>query len=322
VWPDARARAHYERMQVATPEPRRAYGVPIQVADATGVSERLAVVRSVAVTAPIDALEADERHRLGILFVLDPDTDLPLFTDDLASTAHRDERRRLSGLLSHGLDTLLRVLHHAVDQDDADARDFTAWLAEYLERRLHVTAWLLDHWDAAVPPPADCVVDAAQARETVRRIERVFAIVRRNPALRARLRWGNGPLAESGDGPVLQVSIDWPDEYQLPLPVRGGFGLFAAEVLTNAVRHGASGTRPSIAITCDPVRQELAAVVENATGPSAAPAQGESYGGLSILRTMARLFGWRDLVVAAGDGRFVVSWRAPLTRRDPSGQAD
>jgi PAS domain-containing protein len=336
VWPDARARAHYEHMQVASPEPRRAYGVPIQVPGPDGTCERLAVVRSVAVTAPIEALDADERHRLGILFLLDPESDLPLFVDDLAAAAHGDERKRLSALLSHGMDTLLRVLRHTLEKGDSpifrkDSAEnggrplFAEWLAEYLERRLQVTAWLLDNWDAQ-PPPAECVVDAAQAHDTIARLDSVFRSVRRDPALRARLRWGNGPLAGSGEGPVMDASIDWPDEYQLPLPVRGGFGLFVAEVLTNAVRHGASGTRPSIRIACDPVRRELSAIVENAIDAPAsdtpATARGESYGGLAILRAMARLFGWRDLTITSDSSRFIVSWRAPLTRRDPTGRAD
>jgi hypothetical protein len=72
VWHDAAARAHYQKMQVASPEPRRAYGVPVGVPDEFGVLQRrYAVVRSVAVTAPIEALAADERHRLGVLFLLD-----------------------------------------------------------------------------------------------------------------------------------------------------------------------------------------------------------------------------------------------------------
>src|SRR6185436_1210469 len=110
VWPDERSRAHYERMQVASPEPRRAYGLSVAVRDDRGgVTERYAVIRSVAVTAPIEALAADERHRLGVLFVLDPDDDLSLFADSVDGQARRDERRRLAGLLSHGVDTLARV---------------------------------------------------------------------------------------------------------------------------------------------------------------------------------------------------------------------
>src|SRR5689334_25128865 len=102
-------------MQVAKPEPRRAYGVPVTVRGEDGAEEkRYAIVRSVAVTAPIEALHADERHRLGILFLVEPEVDLALLTEDLESTTRRDERRRLVGLLAHGADTLVRVLAHSL----------------------------------------------------------------------------------------------------------------------------------------------------------------------------------------------------------------
>ena len=71
----------------------------------------------------------------------------------------------------------------------------TPWLAEYLQRRIHVTAWLLDHWDAP-PPEHDSVVDAAQAHETLRSLERIFAEVSDDTDLRSRLGWANGPLAD------------------------------------------------------------------------------------------------------------------------------
>ena len=72
-----------------------------------GEEERYAIVRSVAVTAPIEALNADERHRLGILFLLEPDADLALLTAELESETRQDERRKLAGLLSHGRGGLL-----------------------------------------------------------------------------------------------------------------------------------------------------------------------------------------------------------------------
>jgi hypothetical protein len=37
---------------------------------------------------------------------------------------------------------------------------------------------------------------------------------------------------------------------------------------------------------------------------------------------MARLFGWRTFTAGPHGSRFVVSWRAPLTRRDQPGQPD
>src|SRR5258705_11942214 len=90
------AGAQFERMQVARPEPRRAYGVPLRVQGEGGEEERYAIVRSVAVTAPIEALQADERHRLGIFFLLDRELDLALSSRRLRGETRRAERLRLS----------------------------------------------------------------------------------------------------------------------------------------------------------------------------------------------------------------------------------
>ncbi len=322
VSPEPRARAHYERTQVATSEARRAYGVPIRV-EATGgaSSEQFAIVRSVAVTAPIEALAADERHRLAILFLIDPQSDLRLLLDDVRSAAHTDERRRLAGLLSHGLDSLADVLRRRVGGvGPASDPGLTPWLAEYLQRRIHVIAWLLDHWDGP-PPEHDSVVDAAQARETLASLERIFADVRSDTDLRARLGWANGPLASGGSQPSFAISIDWPDEFETTLPVRGGLGFFLTEVLSNAMRHGAAGSVPQVTIQCDRVRRELVFGVDNDRRDDRAR-EGSKYGGLALLTGMARLFGWRDFAAGADGRRFLVHWRAPLTRRDRPGQPD
>ena len=96
---------------------------------------RYAIIRSVAVRAPIEALQADERHRLGIIFLVEPDADLALLRDQIIDETRVDERRRLAGLLSHGVDSLARVL--ARQHDDGTVRDgeFAGWLAGYIERR-------------------------------------------------------------------------------------------------------------------------------------------------------------------------------------------
>jgi len=52
-----------------------------------------------------------------------------------------------------------------------------------------------------------------------------------------------------------------------------------------------------------------------------APA-GETYGGLSILRALARLFDWRELSFTADGGRFIAEWRVPVSVRGPAGKAD
>jgi PAS domain-containing protein len=327
VWPDDRARDHYQRMQVASPEPRRAYGVPVGVRNEHGaLIERYAIVRSVAVTAPIEALSADERHRLGVLFLLDPEADVALLADDISDRAHRDERRRLAGLLSHGVDTLARVLDHSLSQTAADAgqREFSAWLAEYLERRITVAAWLLDHWDATPPLPHDSVVDRTQLDATVARFDRILRHVRDDRELRARLHWNNGTLAAPApDGAVLEVAVDWPVAFEFTCPIRGGFGWFLGEVVANAVRHGVPGTIPRLTVTCDRIRRELAFQVQNVTRhPAGRPAQGETYGGLSIMRALARLFEWRDLAFERRGDEFVASWRVPVSERGVVGQPD
>jgi hypothetical protein len=317
VWPDERARAHYQRMQIASPEPRRAYGVPVAVPGEDGRMERrYAIVRSVAVTAPIDALRADERHRLGVLVVLDEASDLQLLLEDTDAAAHRDERRRLAGLLSHGVDTLARVLEYSLSRGHDPS--FTAWLAGYLERRVSVTAWLLDHWDAQPPLPSESIIDAAQVRATLDRFQSVLALAASERDLRQRLHWGNGTLSRPAARP-LDVALDWPDDVVVTCPVHGGFGLFLNELIVNAVRHGTPGTIPAVTIVGDRVRGEVACEVRNATD-GAAPdlAHVDPYGGIAIVRAMARLFGWQAFSIEASGGQFVVKWAMPSGTHSPT----
>jgi hypothetical protein len=80
--------------------------------------------------------------------------------------------------------------------------------------------------------------------------------VRSDADLRARLGWANGPLAPGGSRQPFAIAIDWPDEFEMTLPVRGGLGLFLTEVLSNAMRHGAAGSIPDVTIHCDRVKRE------------------------------------------------------------------
>jgi hypothetical protein len=343
---EPRARAHYARMQVAEQGSRRAYGVPLRVRDEAGeVGTRYAIVRSVAVTAPIEALHADERHRLAVLFVLEPEADLALWRADLEAGTRADERQKLAGLLAHGVDALARVLAHCLEEGDGRGGPrFERWLASYVERRVLATAWLLEHWDAEPPLPPDCSIEAAQARATVESWRGVLARVHADARLRSRLHWDNGalsaPMASAappagaadaagaagavGAAPeMLRAAIDWPDDYWFAAPVRGGFGFFLGEVLINAVRHGRPGSAPALAITLDPVRRELLFEIVNELPPAPPPAAGraaETYGGRRILERLAHLCDWRDLRFERGAATFRVSWRVPVSQRgDPRG---
>jgi hypothetical protein len=237
----------------------------------------------------------------------------------LSSAAHRDERRRLAGLLTHGVDTLARVLEHTLARRGAD--EFSLWLAEYLERRISVTAWLLDHWDARLPLARPHVIDADQARVTIARLADVLENVSDDRELRTRMHWDNGTLSSPQSSP-LSVDFDWPDDADVTCPVRGGFGLFLNELVANAARHGKSGTTPRLSITCDRVRGELVCRLENHASPHAQSLdRADAYGGMAIVRAMARLFDWPDLSWRQDGDRVSVTWAMPFgTRR--RGEAD
>jgi hypothetical protein len=324
---DPRARAHYERMQVAKPEPRRAYGMPLRVRGEDGrEEERYAIVRSVAVTAPIEALHADERHRLGILFLVEPEADLALLTEELVDSTRQDERRKLAGLLSHGVDTLIRVLAYSLraTRGAAAAPELGSWLAEYVDRRLRTTAWLLDHWEAEPPLPPDSSIEPRQARETIARLQAVFALAAADADLRTRLHWDNGVLSARPDpqAPVFTAEIDWPEDHWFACPVRGGFGFFLGEVLINAIRHGAPSSTPALRIALDRVRRELRFEVENDLRSETFDGDGETYGGKSILRRLAGLFEWRDLRFERRERSYAVSWSVPASERGDPRKAD
>jgi hypothetical protein len=332
VTPSGRER--YARMQ-RFEGLRRAYGTPLELKNPADPeappAERYVVVRSVAVTAPIESLEADERHRLGVLFVIEPDDDLGPLLAETAATARDDERRRLAGLLSHGVDTLARVLAGVVAEEVSesasprrDDAELVVWLAEYLERRVRTVGFLLEHWSREEPLPGEAAIDVQGARATLDRLRAVCQRVRDDAELRSRLLWSNGTLAaRSADGEVLSLAIDWPRGLLLSCPQPGGFGFFLGEAVGNAVRHGAPGSVPRVEIRHDAVRRELRFTVENevATPTGEAPI-GATYGGRSLLFRLTSLFGWRDLRWSIAGSVYRLEWSTPVARVLPPGEAD
>ena len=317
---DPQIRRHYEQMQVVEREERRAYGLPLKVGDQT----RHAVVRSVAVTAPIETIHADERHRLGILFLLDEERDLGIYTRQLTQKVMDEERFRLAGLLDHGVNSLASILARRLRQGDHG--DFVTWLSGYIQRRISLSAWVLNHWETMGPLPPDCIIEVGHAKATLERLDQIFCMVRQDTNLRAQLHWNNGILSdgacETGRG-ILDLRFSWPPEYSFFCPVRGGFGFFLGEVLVNAVRHGRPGGRVSTRIRLDPIRKELIFEVSNPAGNSEPAGQREKqYGGRAILEQLARLFDWQDLSFLFRDGHFTASWRVPCGERAGSLESD
>ena len=333
VGPDPRARAHYERMQVASPEPRRAYGVPLRVRGEDGQEEeRYAIVRSVAVTAPIEALHADERHRLGILFLVEPDADLALLTEDLVGETRQDERRKLAGLLTHGVDTLIRVLAHSLAVRRAGGRprapELVSWLAAYVDRRLRTTAWLLDHWDAEPPLPPDSSIEAAAGAGHDRAACRASSPWRRATPTCAPACTGTTACSRSAptrEAPVFTVEIDWPGGVLVHLPGARRLRLLPGRGADQ--RHppwpaGLDARRCASAL--DRVRRELPS--RSRTTLRAGAAADERRRGLwrpSILRAA------RPPLRVAGPGvreaaseTYLVSWRVPVSERGDPRRAD
>jgi len=78
-----------------------------------------------------------------------------------------------------------------------------------------------------------------------------------------------------------------------------------------------------VQIRCDRVRKQLVLTVDNAIAPSALPARpGDAYGGLAIVRAMARLFGWDEQACGPSGERFVARWSLPASEGSARGDAD
>ncbi|MCA9712502.1 MAG: sensor histidine kinase, partial [Myxococcales bacterium] len=170
---------------------------------------------------------------------------------------------------------------------------FCRWLADYLLRRLHVSHWVLERWGEAPRREAERLLGPEHLRGALEQYERIFAIVRADPRLRARLHWGNGVLATTG-GAVIHAWIDWPEDYRLTLPAEGVFGYLLGELLVNAIKHGAPGGAVELELEVDRGRRELSLRLRNpvAEGSPSAEHGDKAYGGRAIAQELARLCGW------------------------------
>ncbi len=330
---------HYRRTQAADESSRRAYGVPIRVRGADRELRRaFLIVRSVAVTAPIREFRADQRHRLAIMFLVEEEPDLTLLVRHRVGKARENERRLLSGLLSHGVEVLAQLVSDQLERRRAEgARDpkqeeLLIWLSEYVRLRIEVVAWLLERWGQARIPASTCLIEVSNVTSTLTRMQQIFEVVRAQPELRTRLHWENGvlsqePSARDGEGAnILDLRLDWDEEYCLPVPTEGCFGLFLGEALVNAISHGRPGSRPRLCLEVDPNRQELLFELANplCQDDIGSRRQDAPYGGQAILQEIGRLCGWDGPTVQIeSEGTLhVLRCRMPVSRRKGSSESD
>ena len=241
------------------------------------------------------------------------------------SRAHRDERRRLAGLLSHGVDTLARVLEHCLSQPDSDA-----------DQRANSPRGSPTTSSAASPSPPGCSITGTRSRRSrptassiaissSRRSIASAAFCARSATIASCARGCTGTTACSPsprpDGRILEVDVDWPEPLRVHLagarrlrlvPRRGDRQRRAARRAGHAARRvGVLRSRASRAR----VRRHRI-LPPPGTDRSAG---GDAYGGLAMLRTIARLCEWREFQLESGTGTFQVTWRVPLSERGVQG---
>ena len=348
---DEETQAHYQRTQTLNEERRRAYGVPIKITqtggsdttpdDSNDSSTGYAIVRSVGVKAPISSLNANERHRLGILFVIDEKKDLSLLLNQRLAAVKFEERRKLSGLMNHGVDSLARILCYRLQAGDPTPtdRDFNVWLSSYLSERIRMIAWTLDHWGQMPPTHNQIIIERKNVEETISRISQILDKVALNRDLRERLHWNNGILSsepcadsvelgnsETSKGRTERVNstIRWHSKSCFSTPYDGVFGFFLSELLANAIRHGKPGSRIEFSVDENLIRNELAFEVRNQVNRTEAPTREnlKPFGGINLLLELARISGWTVPEISCEQNMFAVCWRVPMIRRKAEGQGD
>ena len=326
---DDDSQSHYRQTQTLGEEHRRAYGVPIRTDVA---SSNYAIVRSVAVTAPIETLHADERHRLGILFLVNEERDLNLLLKQRMTEARIDEKRQLSGLMNHGIDSLARILRsqieNAAGSTSEDHQRFTKWLSSYLSERIQLVAWTLENWGSNPSATEQRIIMRSTVETTVANYNDLFKIVANDRHLREQLHWNNGTVSTANstsdhfsDSPegLIQMQLDWSEDSCFAVPRDGVFGFFLSEALINAVRHGAPGSKVNFSITENRVRNELTFSITNSTSKigtgQRAGSDRKPFGGTDIMYELARLAGWSEPEFKLDSGVHELTWSIPAIRR-------
>ena len=349
------AQSRYREMQVFSEESRRAYGVPIRVREQRNgrliEKERYAIVRSVGVTAPIRALNADQRHRLGILFVVNEEFDLKILMSEFRDRIATSEKRLLSGLMNHGIDTLCRVLSEHLSQikqvekkkrRGGEKFEFVDWLANYLSQRISVVAWILENWGTQPQIHEQRILTKGSVENTIYKFRSLFELAAGDRTIREQLHWNNGTLSGSDVASdrheLIETKVDWSDEFVFQIPIDGSFGLFIGEALVNGVRHGSPGSTLRLSVDHDATRGELFfrltndvneigskevdPILTNFENPDGNITVEKPYGGFEIMKEIARFSGWSEPKLEIKDGKAELTWSINSIRRKLDSEVD
>ena len=303
------AREQYQKMQTLGEESRRAYGIPIKVQSKDGkIDEKFAIIRSVAVSAPIQALEADQRHRLGILFIINQEFDVMYLLSQKEQQTKSLEKKLLSGLMNHGLESLARMLSESTDAFEGTQPNeiLLKWLAHYLSRRVGVVSWLMENWDKKPIALDQRVLNCDSITDTVTKLEMFFQFAAKDRSIRQQLHWNNGILSEPTESAIIDYEIDCPPECFFQIPREGLFGFFLNEVLVNAIKHGVPGSQIQLYVAWDPIRSEFQFKVSNQSRKKN-DGQLKPYGGVNILKQICELCGW-TLEIVETDNTYGFRW--------------
>ena len=324
------AQEHYLRTQSLNEEIRRAYGVPVRTNESNNSDqsqERFAIVRSVAVTAPIESLNADERHRLGILFLLDEQKDLKLLLEERIGESRNDEKRRLANLLNHGVDSLARILRHELEKPTIEQQEFVGWLSMYLSERIQLMAWTLENWGSIRPVTESRIITRDTIEATIARHEQALRATAADRKLREKLHWNNGIVSNVSSADttdIILADLKWSRESGFAVPQNGVIGFFIGEVLVNAVRHGSPGSKIQFRVNENRIRNQLDFEVTNAVNgePTKPIAAQRRFGGIAILNELSRLCGWEAPEFQTQGDCFQIRWSIPIIKQTPAGHTD
>jgi hypothetical protein len=348
---DYGSKEYYIKQMQPIGETLKAFGVHIKVTGDDGdQTTKFALIRSVAVAANIKSLNAHERHRIAILFVVRREEESDL--TPVKSELEEDERARLQGLMSHGIYDVTKFLVRETDQMLRDlARDSESdeshptrnverhvkalnWMSSQVNIGIDITLAALVYWNSEETIEGNHGRRFEDVRDYVINFEKMLAYARSDDEdglqLRNLMRIHNLPKKPTGEtvaGDCIFAKkwSDWEDYPGLiaMCPLDGGIEYFIGETFFNALRHGDLEVKPEFMVETDAnekhfkftVTNKLRAIDDTDDAGSSdkyETADAKKYSGLPILDCLTRLFGWSDFSARrVGKDKYQVSWKVP-----------